>query len=132
MVTLKVVTKDDYPFLYSLLQEKTAAQNISHKEMPTYEEHVAFNDAIPYAEDYIILSDEESVGRIYFTRAREVGIHILSTAQGKGIGKTALRDLMTKVGSPVYANISPLNTKSQVFFKGEGFDLVQLTYKWGA
>jgi len=132
MVTLRQVTPADYQFLYLLLQEKTPEQNISHKEMPTYEAHVAFNDAIPYAEDYIILQDEERVGRIYFTRNREVGIHILSTAQGKGIGGTALRSLMVKVKAPVYANISPLNTKSQEFFKGEGFDLVQLTYKWGA
>lgn len=132
MVTLRQVTPEDYQFLYSLLQEKTAEQNISHKEMPTYEQHVAFNDAIPYAEDYIILSDDTPVGRIYFTRNREVGIHILSTSQGKGIGRTALRDLMTKVGQPVYANISPLNTKSQEFFKREGFKLLQLTYTWGA
>lgn len=131
MVHLRKVTKWDYSFLYSLLQEKTPEQNISHKEMPTYDEHVAFNDAIPYAEDYIILNYGEPVGRIYFTRAREVGIHILSTAQGKGIGKTALQELMRRVGSPVYANISPLNTKSQEFFKSEGFSLLQLTYKWG-
>ena len=131
---MRTVTREDYLFLYDLLKEKEPEQNISHTHLPTYEEHVAFNEAIPYQEDYIILTENgESAGRIYLTRQMEVGIHIAKPFRGSGIAQKALTELISKhPGEAIYANIAPLNIRSKVFFKSMGFRLIQETYKLGA
>lgn len=126
---LRPVTPEDYPFLYDLLKEKTPEQNISHREMPTYEEHCAFNDQKPYAEDYVILCDGQRVGRAYLTKQREVGIHVTKDYQGQGVASWALDQLLAK-GEPLLANIAPQNVHSQSFFAHKGFRLIQYTYRW--
>jgi RimJ/RimL family protein N-acetyltransferase len=128
---LRRVTPDDYRFLYDLLKEKTPEQNISHVEMPTWGDHVEFNNADPYAEDYIILNDTGiRVGRIYLTRQDEVGIHILKDFQGEGYGWESLQSFLKSHNGPILANIAPGNKKSQRFFERNGFKLIQYTYKF--
>ena len=39
-IKLKAVSKSDYRFLYNLLKERDSKVNISHKKMPTYNEHL--------------------------------------------------------------------------------------------
>lgn len=141
MISVRPVNGSDYPFLYDLLKEKTPEQNISHKEMPTYEQHVAFNDAHPYAHDWIIQADSGvfipgitnvapyKVGRIYLTNQNEVGIHIKKEYHGMGYGGQALEMVLRSTKRPVYANISPNNAPSQRFFKNHGFSLIQYTYR---
>lgn len=41
-IKLKLVSKSDYRFLYNLLKERDSRTNISHKKMPTYNEHMEF------------------------------------------------------------------------------------------
>lgn len=141
MISVRPVNGSDYPFLYDLLKEKTPEQNISHKEMPTYEQHVAFNDAHPYAHDWIIQVDPDmfipgvtrvapyKAGRIYLTKQDEVGIHIKREYAGQGIGGQALELLITMTNRPLLANIAPSNLPSQGFFVKHGFHLVQYTYR---
>lgn len=128
MIILKKATSDDYKFLYKLLEEKEPYQNISHKELPTYEDHIRFNEAGPYKEDYIIYVDEDKVGRIYVTKLDEIGIAILKDYQGHAIGSFALGEIL-KSGKTYLANIAPTNKGSQRFFERNGFKLIQLTYK---
>jgi hypothetical protein len=40
--------------LFDLLRERTPEQSISHKVMPTFDEHSAFYHSIPYAAWYAI------------------------------------------------------------------------------
>ena len=41
-INFHVIKESDYRFLYELLTQRRQAANISHKKMPTYEEHVKF------------------------------------------------------------------------------------------
>ena len=47
-IKLKNITKNDFMFLYELLSERDPVANISHKQMPTYDEHIRFVTSKPY------------------------------------------------------------------------------------
>jgi len=131
-IDLRPVGPRDYGFLYRLLEEKTPEQNISHRAMPTWEEHVAFNDAKPYAEDYVILLSDVPAGRVYITKGlNEVGIHIARPFRRRGIARAVLKRLQAG-GETLHANIAPGNVHSQDLFTSMGFTLVQHTYRWEA
>lgn len=136
-VKIRPVTPDDYPFLYELLKQKRPEQNISHKKMPTWEHHVAFNEARPYLEDYIIEDDGVPVGRVYVAPMveagqtfHEVGIHVADSHVRRGIGSIALLQLLHGRKQSLLANVSPQNTASQEFFQRHGFRPLQYTYIW--
>ena len=126
---LKNVTKIDCRFLYDLLKERDPRSNISHKKMPTYDEHVKFVMSKPYSKWYIIQYKNQNVGSIYLSNQNEIGIFIKTNMQDRGIGEIALKLLMKYNPYPRYlANISPQNKRSIKFFKKNGFNLIQYTY----
>ena len=130
LVKLKAVSKSDYRFLYDLLMERDARANISHKKMPTYNQHVAFVSAKPYSKWYVILSDTNKAGSIYLTSQNEIGIFIKKSFQGKQLGNIALHKLIQKNPKKRYlANVNPKNRKSIRFFKSNGFNLIQYTFE---
>ena len=110
LVKLKAVSKSDYRFLYNLLMERDARTNISHKKMPTYNQHVAFVSTKPYSKWYVILSGTNKTGSIYLTSQNEIGIFIKKSFQNKQIGNTALCNLIQKNPKKRYlANVNPKN-----------------------
>ena len=130
LVKLKAVSKSDYRFLYNLLMERDARANISHKKMPTYNQHVAFVSTKPYSKWYVILSDTNKAGSIYLTSQNEIGIFIKKSFQGKQLGNIALHKLIQKNPKKRYlANVNPQNKKSMRFFKDNGFKLIQYTFE---
>ena len=127
---LKEVDEKDVQFLYNLLDERKPVTYISHKKMPTYEEHVNFVKSSPYSKWYIIVVDGERAGSIYLTKQNEIGIFLNEGLQEKGIGSNALNVLIGKNPDLRYlANINPENKKSIKFFKKLGFTLIQYTYE---
>ena len=127
---MKEVDEKDVQFLYNLLDERKPVTYISHKKMPTYEEHVNFVKSSPYSKWYIIEVDEERAGSIYLTKQNEIGIFLNEGLQEKGIGSNALNVLIGKNPDLRYlANINPENKKSIKFFKKLGFTLIQYTYE---
>lgn len=116
--------------LYQLLEERPQEANISHKRMPTFDEHRYFVMNHPYL-DWIIIKDDDQnvVGSVYLTKAREIGVSIFKKYQGNGHGKTAIDIIRAKYPGPLYANIAPNNEKSKAFFLSLGFELIQHTYK---
>ena len=127
---MKEVDEKDVQFLYNLLEERKPVTYISHKKMPTYEEHVNFVKSSPYSKWYIIEVDEERAGSIYLTKQNEIGIFLNEGLQEKGIGSNALNLLIGKNPDLRYlANINPENKKSIEFFKKLGFTLIQYTYE---
>lgn len=124
-------------FLYNLLAERDPAVNISHRKMPTLEQHRAFVESKPYKAWYIIYlydritmldSSPEQIGSIYLTNQNEIGIFILNVYQGLGYGKEAIIALMKLHPVERYlANIAPGNVRSMALFEGMGFELVQYT-----
>ena len=127
---LKPVSKSDYRFLYDLLMERNPRANISHKKMPTYNEHVSFVSAKPYSKWYVILYRVNKVGSIYLTSQNEIGIFIKKSFQSKQLGNIALRKMIQKNPKKRYlANVNPQNKKSVRFFKNNGFKLIQYTFE---
>ena len=130
VVKLKIVSKSDYRFLYNLLMERDTRVNISHKKMPTYNQHVSFVSAKPYSKWYVILYDASKAGSIYLTSQNEIGIFIKKSFQNKQIGNIVLHKLIQKNPKKRYlANVNPQNKKSMRFFKNNGFKLIQYTYE---
>src|SRR5215467_807960 len=118
------------PFLWAMLETRDPKVNISHKRMPTLDEHAKFVLNHPYRCWYIILQNGKWVGNIYLTKENEIGINLVPEARGLGIGTQAVRQLMSKKGPGRYlANISPGNVDSQLFFEFLGFKLIQYTYE---
>ena len=126
-----LIKESDYRFLYDLLLQRNSNVNISHKIMPTYEEHIKFVRSQPYSKWYIIEIDGERVGSIYLTNQNEVGIFVAERSQAKGIGSNALNVLIDQnPGLRYLANINPENKKSIDFFEKSGFVLIQHTYEF--
>ena len=129
-IKLKPVSKSDYRFLYNLLIERDSRQNISHKKMPTYNQHVSFVSSKPYSKWYVILYGVNKAGSIYLTSQNEIGIFIKKSFQNKNIGNTVLCRLIQKNPKRRYlANVNPQNKKSMHFFKNNGFKLIQYTFE---
>jgi hypothetical protein len=129
-VKLKTVTKPDHRFLYTLLGERHPNANISHKKMPSYNEHVKFVTSKPYSKWYVINYQNQSAGSIYLTKNDEIGIFIKKGFQGIGLGNLALHLLIKANPRPRYlANVNPKNLKSIEFFKKNQFKLIQYTYE---
>ena len=125
---LRKTNKSDYEFLYELLKERDNTINISHKKMPSRKESDKFNSNKPYIYDFVIM-DKERIGRVYITKNNEIGIFIKKGYQGKHYGTKAIKLLFKKTKlKKYYANINPLNKRSQRFFKKLGFKLIQYTY----
>jgi len=126
---LKPVTIDDAKFLFDLLKQREGIVNISHKSLPTWEEHVEFIKNNTYQSWDIIWVDDVRIGNIYLTDRDEIGIFLDKKYQSNGYGCIAINEFMKKNGKKRYlANISPTNYKSIQFFGKHGFIHIQNTY----
>jgi RimJ/RimL family protein N-acetyltransferase len=129
-INLKLVRKSDLKFLYEMLSERNSNVNISHKIMPSYDDHVKFVNSKPYAKWYIILFNNTKCGSIYLSKQDEIGIFLKKNTHCKGIGTEAMNILMKRNPRLRYlANINPKNTKSIKFFKQNNYKLLQYTYE---
>lgn len=129
-VNLKTVSSSDHKFLFELLSQRKSYENISHKKMPTFEEHVKFVISRPYSKWYIVRLNSKKVGYVYLTHQNEIGIHVIEEVRGKNVAKQALELIMKKNPKSRYlANINPKNKKSIKFFTKNCFKLIQYTYE---
>ena len=129
-ITLQEVTSTDYKFLFSLLKERDPKINISHKKIPTYQQHKKFVSSKPYKKWYIIKFNKIKIGSIYLSKNNEIGIFIKNDFQNHKFGNDVLRIFMLQYPQDRYlANISPKNKKSIKFFTNNGFKLIQYTYE---
>lgn len=128
--------------LWDLLAEREPEASISHREMPTREEHGVFVTSNPYRVWYFIRKDDEAspiVGACYLTWNNEIGVQLFEGYQGQGLGSAAVEELIGR-HSPepsvpgkrpghYVANVSPSNVRGQAFWHKMGGPVVQLTYK---
>ena len=129
-ISLRIVRDSDSKFLFELLEERDPRANISHKKMPSYNEHLKFIKSKPYTKWYIILKSKDRIGSIYLSKNDEIGIFLSKKYQGKNIGNDALKELIRKNPRERYlANVNPKNKKSSIFFKNNNFKLIQHTYE---
>lgn len=64
-IILKLVDEKDIRFLYQLLKLRKPLENISHKNMPSYNEHTKFVKSKPYQKWYIIFEIKKDWFYIY-------------------------------------------------------------------
>ena len=129
-VKLKQVTKNDALFLYELLKNKDPNANISHKKMPSYDEHVEFVMSKPYTNWYIIEYDKKNIGSIYLSKQDEIGISINNDYEYDQIVKSALKLLMKLNQRKRYlANTSPKDVSAQEFLLKNGFTGLEYVYE---
>ena len=129
-IKFKAVTKLDYEFLYELLKERKLINNISHKKMPTFSQHVKFVKTKPYEKWYIIIKNKKKCGAIYLTKLNEIGLQLKKEEFNKKIETDILKLIMKKNPHPRYlANVNPKNKKRIDFLKKNGFKLIQYTYE---
>jgi RimJ/RimL family protein N-acetyltransferase len=130
IIKLKEVTKPDCRFLYDLLKQRDPRSNISHKKMPTYQDHVKFVLSKPYSKWYVIYYKNKKSGSVYLSKQNEIGIFLKKGMAGKGIATEAVKQLMKNNPRKRYlANVNPHNIKSIKFFKKFGFNLIQYTFE---
>jgi RimJ/RimL family protein N-acetyltransferase len=116
--------------LYRLLGERSPEVNISHRAMPSWEQHCAFVASKPYDAWYLIEVDGSKVGAIYLSKTNEIGIFLFRAHRGAGYGKRAVAMLMERHPRDRYlANINPENEASIAFFRDLGFHHIQNTYE---
>ena len=129
-INLNQVTKNDTLFLYDLLKNKDSNANISHKKMPSYDEHVEFVMSKPYTNWYIIEYDKKNVGAIYLSKQDEIGISVNNDYEYDQIAKHALKLLMKLNQRKRYlANTSPKDVRSQEFLLKNGFTGLEYVYE---
>ena len=129
-ISLKSVTNSDVKFLFDLLKERSPYVNISHKKMPTYNQHTKFIKSKPYSKWYIILKSKQKIGSIYLSKNDEIGIFLSKKFQGKNVGNFVLNEVMKKNPRKRFlANVNPKNKKSISFFKNNNFKLIQYTFE---
>lgn len=73
-LNFKKVDSSCTKILYSLLKERI--HNISHKELPLYENHINFVNSKPYLHWYIFSIDESVIGSFYIKDDNSIGINI--------------------------------------------------------
>ena len=66
--------KNQIAHLYRLLGDRS--HQISHRKVPTFEEHAAFVQKNPYRVWYIVHEDQQMVGSVYLTYQNTIGINI--------------------------------------------------------
>ena len=91
LISLRTVRDSDGEFLFELLKERDPRANISHKKMPSYDEHIKFIKSKPYTRWYIILKSKERVGSIYLSnqvlRGKSGGDKHLSSSNCHALGR---------------------------------------------
>ena len=125
----KLIDKSDLRFLFNHLKERDPKDNISHKKIPTYDEHVKFVLSEPYLKWYIILQENKKIGSVYLTHNDEIGLHLKKDCFVNDILQKIfelLRDIVPK--NKFVVNVSPRNTKFMNFLKKNGFIISQQTY----
>ena len=128
---LKEIDNSDFSFLYKLLKDRDPKENISHKEMPSYKEHIKFVKSKPYQKWYVIEKNRKKIGSIYFSKQNEIGVHFLSKMSNESIRQTAIQEIIKKnPGEKYFINVSPKNNDQINFLKKNGFSLAQYTFEY--
>ena len=124
----RLINKSDLKFLFNHLKERDPRENISHKKMPTYDEHVKFVLSKPYSKWYIIFEKNKKIGSVYLTKADEIGLHLKKEYFKESMLKEILECLMKNEQNKRFVfNVSPRNKKFMKFLQKNGYVISQQT-----
>lgn len=132
---------------WQLLLERPGHANISHRSMPSIDEHKAYVANHPYRSWYVLESDiireplphRVPVGTILLTMQNEIGIAILRIYQRQGWAARAIAELIDFLPplppipgvrcAQYIANVAPDNLESHRLFEGLGAKIVSTTFQ---
>ena len=127
---LRKIEDSDFNFLYKLLKERNPKENISHKQMPSYQQHVKFIKSKPYQKWYVIEKNRKKIGTIYLSKQNEIGLFLKKESDIVNIKEVVLKLIIEKNPKKRYlANVNPKNKELIKFFKKNNFKLLQYTYE---
>ena len=137
MIELSHVTGSDDDIAYLYRQIKGRKHSISHKQVPTYEEHAQFVKAHPYRNWFIVKDGPNHLGSVYIQFDNSLGLNLID-----GISIDQLKqiiDMVQTLLSPLpaipsirfggyFCNISVSNVSLQNMLLSLGFEEKQRTY----
>ncbi len=112
--------------------------NISHKEMPSFSDHVDFVESRPYREWFFIKYNEDYVGTFYIQKNNSIGINLdefhykqgiletLKYINKKFIPREAIKSI---VPEQFYINLPYEDKKFQEVLTKYGYNPIQLSYR---
>ena len=133
MIDLKLreIDDSDSRFLYKLLKKRSPKENISHKKLPSFNQHIKFIKSKPYQKWYIIEKNRKKIGTIYFSKQNEIGIHFLPNTRSELTSQVVIQELIRKnPGKKYFTNVNPKNYSLIKFFEKNGFSLFQHTLEY--
>ena len=124
-------------------REEDQHTNISHRQMPTFEQHLEFVRSKPYYLWFLIFVPDPDldkyIGSINVTERNEIGIVLCPEYRGRGFGRDAVHHLLqvypplpaipSKRPGHFVANINPKNEASIRLFTSLGGVHISNTYK---
>tara|TARA_A100001015_G_C14982699_1_gene710169 strand:- start:286 stop:723 length:438 start_codon:yes stop_codon:yes gene_type:complete len=126
--------KEHIEILYNLLKERV--HNISHKQLPSYEEHKSFILNHPYREWFLVKSNGTYYGSIYVLDNNCIGINI--DADNENIIKKSINWIASQIkplpgiksvrNKNFHININPNNKKMAKILSNLNADLIEHTY----
>ncbi|ABX12033.1 hypothetical protein Nmar_0133 [Nitrosopumilus maritimus SCM1] len=120
----------DIRFLYQLLKLRKPLENISHKNMPSYNEHTKFVKSKPYQKWYIIFENKKKIGSTYISKQDEISMHFLPKFDSNKNMNHVLELILEKHPKSRYlANTNYKNKSLITFYKNNGFKLIQYTFE---
>ena len=129
-ISIKPIEIKDNRFLFQLLSERKLNENISHKKMPSYLQHVKFVASKPYKKWHIIYDKNKKIGSIYISKQTEIGLFIKTNEWKHEIANKGIRVLMKINNEKRYlVNVNPKNKKMVNFYKKNDFKLIQHTFE---
>lgn len=134
-IIFKKVSISDADFLFELLKFRNSKNNISHKKMPSFLEHVNFIKKNNYANWYVIFLNKEKIGSIYLTKINEIGLHLKNEFEKNKVKKDELEKiilnkLIQKHPKNRYlVNVNPKNKNRIMLLKKYKFELLQYTFE---
>lgn len=118
------------PALWTLLEASLPSENISHRVMPSHEDHIKFVISRPYQCWYMIINGPLIIGAIYLTYLNEFGIRLFSDFHNQGYEKEAIRRLAIMHPHKRYLmNINPANSRLKDVVDDLGGRLIQHTFE---
>ena len=128
---LREINDSDSRFLFELLKKRDLKANLSHKEMPSYKQHIKFIKSKPYQKWYIIEKNRKKLGTIYFSKQNEIGVHFLPEIQSELIMQRVIQELIRKNPKEKYfLNVNPKNSSLIKFLEKNAFSLFQYTFEY--
>ena len=134
-LVFREVSEDDSEVLFDLLKRRV--YSISHKNIPTKEEHFAFVKGHPYRYWFMILEDGCPVGTFYLQEDNSIGLNVLEpslTVVSEVLryvreGFNPYNEVKSKVPPYFYINVPYENEKLREILLQSDAKPIQVSYK---